>query len=247
MSNQNAGNMEISGFGKRCVYRIGGIAALLTVAVGVGEMAINFLPGGSAPGETVVDWFTQLQSNCFIGLRNLGLINIFMVTLGIPIYFALRTANMVENRLFGTLAMVIAFIAAAVFFSTNRAFSMFELSGQYAKAATDAQRAMIESVGRAMLSVGRSHSPGTFVGFFLGEIAGLLMSVVMLKGKVFSKAAALSGIIGFTMLMIFEVISSFMPTLNEIGMVIAMGGGILNVIWMILLGWKLIQLARQEE
>ena len=59
--------------------------------------------------------------------------------------------------------------------------------------------------------------------------------------------AALSGITGFTLLMIFEVISSFVPSLNEFGMVIAMGGGILNVIWMILLGWKLIQLARQEE
>ena len=247
MSNQNAGNMEISGFGKRCVYRIGGIAALLTVAVGVGEMAINFLPGGSAPGETVVDWFTQLQSNCFIGLRNLGLINIFMVTLGIPTYFAPSMANRVENRSFGTLAMAISFIGAAIFFSTNLAFSMLELSSQYSQAATDAQRAMIESAGLVMLSVGRSHSPGTFVGFFLAEIAGILISVVMLKGKVFSKMAALSGITGFTLLMIFEVISSFVPSLNEFGMVIAMGGGILNVIWMILLGWKLIQLARQEE
>jgi hypothetical protein len=246
MSIPHAGNMERSMFRKGWVYRIGGTAALLTVAVGFGEMAISFLPGGSAPAETAIDRFAQLQSDWFMGLRNLGLLNIFMVILGIPTYFALHTANK-ENRPLGTLAMAISFIGAAVFFGTNRAFSMLELSDQYAQATTDAQRAMIESAGQAMLSVGRSHSPGTFVGFFLAELAGILMSVVMLRGKVFSKTAALTGIIGFTLLMIFEVISSFVPALNEIGMVVAMGGGIFNVMWMILLGRRLIQLARQEE
>lgn len=247
MSVQNTVSMEVSETWRKWVYQIGGIAALLTVAVGFGEMAITFLPGGSAPVEAVIDWFTQLQSNWFMGLRNLGLLNIFMVTLGIPTYFALYVANRTENKAFGALAMVISFIGAAVFFGTNRAFPMLELSGQYAQATTDAQRAVIESAGQAMLSVGRSHSPGTFIGFFLGELAGVLMSAVMLQGKVFSKATALAGLVGFTLLLVFEVCTSFVPALSEICMIVAMGGGVLNVIWMILLGRRLIQLAREEE
>ena len=170
-----------------------------------------------------------------------------MVALGIPTYFALYTAHRKVNQEWAALAMVISFVGGAVFFATNRAFSMLELGRQYAQATTDAQRAIFEAAGQAMLSVGRSHCPGTFWGFFLGELAGVLMSGVMLRGKIFSKTTALAGIIGFTLLLVSEVCISFVPALNGIGMIVAMGGGVLNVIWMILLGRRLIQLARQVE
>jgi hypothetical protein len=182
-----------------------------------------------------------------MGLRNLGLLNIVMFALGIPMYFALYTAHRNVNKAFGALAMIISFIGVAVFFATNRAFSMLELSGQYAQATTDAQRSMFAAAGQAMLSVGRSHSLGTFISFFLGELAGILMSVVMLRGKIFSKATALTGIIGFTLLLIFEVCTSFIPVLNEVAMIFAMGGGLLNITWLILLGRRLFQLVRKEE
>ena len=157
-------------------------------------------------------------------------------------YFALYTAHWKGSKGFGALAMIISFIGVAVFLATNRAFSMLELSGQYAQATTEAQRSMLAAAGQAMLSVGRSHSPGTFIGFFLGELAGILMSVVMLRGKIFNKATALIGIIGFTLLSIFEVCTSFIPGLKEVAMIFAIGGGLLNVIWLILLGRRLFQL-----
>jgi hypothetical protein len=238
--------MEMSESNRKRVYRIGGIAALLTVAVAFSEGAINFLPGGNALAETAVDWFTQLQTNCFMGLRNLGLLNILMVALGIPMYFALYTAHKKIDKEFATLAMIISFIGGAIFFATNRAFSMLEMSRHYAQATTDTQRAMFEVAGQAILSVGRSHSPGTFWGFFLGELAGILMSVVMLRGNIFGKVTALAGIVGFTLLLIFEVCASFIPTLSEVAMVFAMGGLLLNVIWMFSLGLRFLQLVRED-
>lgn len=239
--------MELSESNRKTIYKIGGIAALLTVVVAFGEMVITFLPGGYAPVETVFDWFTQLQSNWFMGLRNLGLLNIVMFSLGIPIYFTLYTAHQKGNKAFGALAMIISFAAVAVLIATNRAFSMLELSGQYAQATTEAQRSMLAAAGQAMLSVGRSHSPGTFIGFFLGELAGVLMSIVMFRGKIFNKATALIGIIAFTLLSIFEVCTSFIPVLKEVAMIFAIGGGLLNVIWLALLGRRLLQLVRKDE
>jgi hypothetical protein len=247
MNNQNLGNMELSESNRKTIYKIGGMAALVTVVVAFGEMVITFLPGGNSPVETVFDWFTQLQSNWFMGLRNLGLLNIVMFSLGIPMYFALYTAHRKGNKAFGALAMVISFIGVAVFYATNRAFSMLELSGQYAQATTEAQRSMFATAGQAMLSVGRSHSPGTFISFFLGELAGVLMSVVMLRGKIFSKATALIGIIGFTLLSIFEMCTSFIPVLKEVAMIFAVGGGLLNIMWLILLGRRLFQLVFKDE
>jgi len=247
MNNQNTKEMELSEFNSKTIYRIGGIAALLTVVVAFGEMIITFLPGGNESVETVFDWFAQLQGNWFMGLRNLGLLNILMFTLGIPMYFALYTAHRKGNKAFGALAMIISFTGVAVFLATNRAFSMLELSGQYAQATTEAQRSLFAAAGQAMLSVGRSHSPGTFIGFFLGELAGVLMSVVMLRGKIFNKATALIGIIGFTLLSIFEVCTSFIPALSKLALILAIAGGLLNIIWLILLGRRLLQLVHMQE
>jgi hypothetical protein len=244
--NNNSGNMELPISDRKNILRIGGIAALLTVAVAFGEMLITFLPGGNEQVETVIDWFTQLQSNWFMGLRNLGLLNIIMFTLGIPMYFALYVAHRKVNKTFAALVMIISFIGVAIFFATNRAFSMLELSKQYAGAVTDSERSGFLAAGQAMLSVGKSHSPGTFICFFLGELSGILMSLVILKGKIFNKATALIGIIGFSLLLLFEVFTSFVPALKEIGMFLAMGGGALNVVWLILLGIGFLKLTKKE-
>jgi hypothetical protein len=246
MNNQNTGNRKLSEPNRRSIYGIGGIAALLMVVVAVSEAAITFLPGGNAPVETVIDWFTQLQNNWFMGLRNLGLLNIVMVALGIPMYFALYTTHRKTHKEFAALAMIISFVGGAIFFATNRAFPMFELSRHYAQATTDTQRAIFEAAGQAMLSVGRSHCPGTFMGFFLGDLAGTMMSVVMLQGKVFGKVTALAGIVGFALFSIFEVCASFISVLNGVAMVFAMGGVILNVMWMFLLGLRFLELVREE-
>src|SRR3972149_4501572 len=147
MNNMNSRNMVLPVIQRKNIFIIGGTAALFTVLVALSETVITFLPGGSKQVETVIDWFTQLQNNWFMGLRNLGLLNIIMFVLGIPVYFALYTVHRKVNKEFGALAMIVSFIGVAVFFATNRAFSMLELSGQYAQAVTDAQRSIFAAAG----------------------------------------------------------------------------------------------------
>lgn len=226
------------------LYKVGGAAALTAVLVGLIEILITFLPGGNTPSETVIDWFTLFQNNWFLGLRNLGLLNIVVTALGIPFFFTLYAAHRRTNNAYAALAMIIAFIGAAIFFATNRAFPMLELSGQYAAATTDAQRSVLAAAGQAMLSVGKSHTPGTFLGFFFSEVAGMVFSVVMLRGKVFGKTTAYLGILGFALLIIFEICSSFVPALSGVVMMIAMGGGLLSMTWYILVARRLFQLGQ---
>jgi hypothetical protein len=224
------------------LYKIGGTAALMAVLVGLIEIIINFFPGGSASPETVIAWFTLFQNNWFLGLRNLGLLNIILTVLGIPVFLALYAAHRRVNKAYAALAMIISFVGVAVFLATNRAFPMLELSGQYAAATTDAQRSMLAAAGQAMLSVGKSHTPGTFLGFFLSEVAGIAISMVMLRSKVFSKVTAYAGILGFTLLLISDICSSFVPALVDVAMIFAMGGGLLSMAWYILLARRLFQL-----
>jgi len=229
----------------KTIYKIGGVAAIGAVLVGVAEIVITFLPGGNAPHETVLDWFTLFQENPFMGLRNLGLLNIFLNALGILTYFALYAAHReTPYRPYAALATIISFLGIGVFFATNRAFSMLALSNQYAAAVTDTQRAILEAAGQSMLSVGASHTPGTFLGFFLAEVAGVLISFVMVHSQIFGKATAYAGILGFGILLVFEFFSSFVSGLSNITMALAMFGGLLSMAWYILIAKRLFQLGQ---
>ncbi len=237
-------NVETADQAWRTLYKIGGAAALLIVLTALIEIIITFLPGGYASSETVSDWFTLFHNTPFLGLRNLGLLNIVMTMLGIPMFFVLYAAHRNVSQPFAALAMIISFIGVAVFYATNRAFPMLDLSNQYASATTDAQRVTLLAAGQAMLSVGQSHTPGTFLGFFLSEVAGILISIVMLRSKIFSKPNAYFGIVGFSLLLIFEICSSFVPTLSHVVLILAMSGGPLSMMWYILIARRLFQLGK---
>jgi hypothetical protein len=230
------------------LYRIGGMAAIGAVLVGVLEIVITFLPGGNTVQETVLDWFQLFQQNAFMGLRNLGLLNILFNMLAILTFFTLYIVHR-QGRYqpFAALAMITAFLGIGVFFATNRAFPMLALSHQYASAATDAQQAMLEAAGESMLAVGASHTPGTFLAFFLSEAAGIAISLVMLRSGIFNKATALTGLLGFAMLAIFEFFSSFVSGLSGATMMLAMFGGLLSMAWYILIALRLFRLARISE
>ena len=226
----------------RSVYKVGAAACLTVVLAGLIEMIITFLPGGSISPETAIDWFTLFQGNWFLGLRNLGLLNIVITVLGIPTFFALYAAHRRVDQPYAALAMITSFIGIAVFLSPNRAFPMLDLSSRFAAATTDAQRSMLAAAAQAMLSVGRSHTPGTFMAFLLSEVAAIMISVVMLRSGIFGKVAAYAGILGFALLLIFEVSSSFVAPSIGVTMVMAMAGGILSMTWYVLIARRLLQL-----
>jgi hypothetical protein len=225
------------------LYRVGGVAALLVVLTALVEIGLTFLPGGYATTETVTDWFTLLQNDWFMGLRNLGLLNILMIAFGVPALFATYIAHRPMDHTFAALAVIISFIGVAVFYATNRAFPMLDLSIRYSVANTETEKAVLAAAGQALLSVGQSHTPGTFLGFLLSEVGGILLSLVMLRGRVFSRAAAYAGLIGFGLFFVFEILSSFVPSLHDVALIVAMGGGIANMTWYILIARRLFQLS----
>ena len=71
------------------LYLTGGIAALFSVLVGQIEIIVNFFPEGNYFPKTIDGWFAFLQSDSFFALRNLGLLNLIFIPMGIPIFLAL--------------------------------------------------------------------------------------------------------------------------------------------------------------
>ena len=231
----------------KSLYKVAGTAALLALLVMVLEIFITFLPGGGRTESSVsdiLDWFILFQNNWFMGLRNLGLMNIISVIFGIPVYLALYAAHQHENKAYAVLAVVLYFIGVSIYIANNTALPMLALSDKFANASTEAQKSLIAAAGEALLAQGESHTPGTFPGFFLSEIAGILIALVMLLGKVFSKPSAVAGIIGSGFLLIFEICSAFVPSLFQAAMIFVAIGGVSSLVWYALVARRFFQLGR---
>jgi hypothetical protein len=247
MTTESMGNGDVASQVWRRFYRVGAIAAFVGVLVMISEIVITFLPGGGRvhpENVTVVNWFELFQDNWFLGLRNLGLINMIATTLLIPTVVALLGALRAKHGPWAMLALLLSLGGTAVYLGGNTGLAMLSLSHQYAAAAGEAQRMAIEAAGRAMLALGESHTPGTFVAFLLIEFGGLLNSFLMLRSAHFARATAVAGLLGNAALLAFEIASAFIPALFDASLLIAGAGGVLSLVWYVMTGRDLLRLGR---
>jgi hypothetical protein len=227
------------------LYKLGGIAALLGVLVALTDIGLTFLPlGAEQPGTmTAVDWFHLFQSNWFFGLRNLGLLpNILTLLLMLPLFLSLYVVHQ-QNQPLAALAMILVVVGTAIYLANNAAFPMWALSTKYAQASDDAQRSLFAAAGEAILARGEDFTPGAFLGFALTEMATIVMSAAMLRGRIFSQAAACAGLVGGVLLTLFTVWATFIPSGYALSMVLAMIGGLSSIVWYVLTARKLFQLS----
>ena len=227
----------------KSVYILGGIAAILSLIAVVSDIVIGSSMGGnlSALPQTAMDRFTQFQQNPWLGLYNLDLLNTVNQLISIPVYFALYAVHRKANKPYALLALIIFLTGTTVFVATNTALPMLELSRKYA-VATESRRTLLAAAGEAMLARGAHGSLGVFFGFALSTISALLMSLVMLQGKVFSKVNSYMGIVGNVLMLVYVVLVTFTPTVKDMAMAFAMPGGLLLMAWMVMLTIRLLQL-----
>jgi hypothetical protein len=224
--------------GWKGLYKLGGLTALILILVPLVEIATGFLleaQRASANMVTVVDWFTLFHNHWFLGLRDLGFLNLVGAALLVPTILAVYSALRRDKEAYGVLGTTLFFMGITVYIASSRAFPMLSLSNQCASATTDAQRSLLASGGQAMLAERQSRA-----GVLLIEFACLVISTVMLRGNVFSKATACAGMLGNTLLMAVELI--FVPLSSGPGMVVAACGGISIITWYLLVGRRLLQL-----
>jgi len=231
---------EMIGSDWKGLCRLGGVAALILLLYSVVTMIVLTL-FGAAP-STAAESFAMLQNNRIVGLLRLDLLTVFVYMplcylLFLGIYIALRRTN----GAYATLATVLVFAGITLFLATPSAFSMMVLSDKYALATTDAQRSQLLAAGEAILASDMWHGTGAIIGSMLLQSGALLISVVMLQGKIFSKAIAYVGILTHGLDLAHLIFLLLVPGLGTILVAIA---GTLYLIWFPLVGLRLFQLGR---
>jgi hypothetical protein len=219
----------------KALYKTAGTAALLILLVGLVD-ALTSMGGAARDNSTVniVEWFTLFQTNRFTAFSCLGVINIITLSLDIPLYLAFNQVYRKDHSTLTALASILFFIGAAVYFSSNTVFSLFALSNQYAFA-SELQKPLLAAAGQALLAQGADLTSGTFFGLFITQIAGLLISSVMLKGNVFGKWTGRAGLAGFSLMTIFFILTAFAPEYYASAMTIALPGALIMLAYQIML------------
>jgi hypothetical protein len=237
----------------KSLYIIGAAAALIMVAMYLISMPIYFSAYSKAPPPAnVLEWFTLFQNDWITGLFFLGLADIVINIAWLPVSLALFAALKHANKSLMAVATAFVFVGVTAYFASNIAFAMLSLSHQYAAATTEAQRSLLLAAGQALIAV--SQGTGVYVAALV-SVAALIMSVVMLRSKVFGKLTAYIGILGFALLLLGVPFSTYTtvsptgpgPVVTAIIAIQYAGGGILSMVWYFLIGRRLLQLGRSGE
>jgi len=138
-------------------------------------------------------------------------------------------------------------VGITVYFASNQAFAMLALSERYAAAASDAQRSIFLAAGEALLAVNNPDSiyqgTGIYVSYFLVLLGGLIISLVMLRSELFSKATAVTGILANGIGLCYFITLAFAPAIYWIPHPISAP---FRVVWYFLIALRLFKLGKAE-
>lgn len=111
---------------------------------------------------------------------------------------------------------------------------MLSLANSYYDA-TAPDQGLYVAAGQAALAA--YHGTPFDVGYVLSAIAGIIMCLAMLRGRVFGAVTAYVGIVMYAMNLV-------PPTAGTVGMILSLASLPLLVIWLVLVARRLATLAR---
>ena len=249
--NQQVSSVKKSDTVWRALYIAAGIAAVIAVLVfrryfsvelmqfkGFGLFTVPEIWPASA-----LDWFVLFQGNRFVGLALFDLFDLVNYALVGLIFLALFGALRDVSESGMLVAAACGFVGIAVYFASNQTFAMLNLSDRFATATSEAEWAMFLAAGEALLAI---HNPGVlypgtgiFLSLFLVLLAGLIISIIMLRSETFNKATAIVGILANGFGLGFFIALPFMPEYIWLFPTISAP---FRMMWYILIAIRLFQL-----
>jgi hypothetical protein len=231
-------NAKIADSAWKNLYRAGGVAPLIALAFYLSQISILIF---GEPYPTTIDgWFSLLQRSKLLGLFYLNALDIFSIALLGTMFLALYIALKRANESYMAIAALFAFIGIPVFIAPRVVMlSVLPLSDKYAAATTEVQRSQILAAGQAMSALGQPTTQT--IGFLFIAVAVLIISVVMLRSKVFNKATAYVGIVASVLTFVDDLSVVIAPSIAGPLMGI---GIVLWTLWWILIARRLLQLGQ---
>jgi hypothetical protein len=239
------------------LYLAGGIAALLAVFVfrrNLGaELSLLAMLGivdgvPTTPLTSAGEWFQLFQENRLVALTLLNLFDLFEYALLGLVFLALWAALRSVSPSAMLIAITAGLMGITVYFASNQALSMLALSERYAAATTDVQRSAYLAAGEVLLAANnpdsRVQGAGVSISLFLVLLAGLVISVVMLRSAAFGRATAIVGMLANGIGLCYFLTLAFLPAIYWLPHPVSAP---FRVVWYFLIALRLFRLARGDQ
>jgi hypothetical protein len=223
----------------KSLYKAGGTSALIIATLLLIEM-VTYIATAAPSLADAAGWFNLFHNNRFIGLVDFGILELYAMVLFVPIFLALYVVLKRASESYMAIAAILAFVGIAVNFATSKLFTLLTLSDLYAAATAEALKTQFLALGQATLAVSAlGGMSGSVEGGIPLAVSGLILSVIMLKSNILGKAVGCFGILanGTGLVMYFNAALAPAPTGSPFFIVFFL----FTVIWLILVGRKLLQ------
>jgi len=225
------------------IYKVGAIAVLIQLATILLLLITSFALGLEPRPTTVAEFYAMYNESKLTGMLRDDFTSLILIAMYLgsapALFFALRAQNFTVAFI-STIMMLSGTVGA---FAVHAGFSMMHLSDLYAAAATEAHRAQLLAAGEAVLASDMWNSTAGYMGGILLQGPGVVLSLLMLRNKDFSKVTAISGLLGNGLDLIQHLFHPFAP---EISGLIQPVMGIFYLVWFPALARDLLRLARRK-
>lgn len=224
--------------GPRTLYRLGGVAVLLTLTFYVSQFVL--IRWDDYPASTE-QWYALFERSRLLGLFYMNALDILSVTLLGVMLLALRAALMSAAPSWMTVAGYFGFLGVGVFVVPRVAMlSMLPLGDRYTVATDQLARTRLLAAGDTLGTLG-TPTPHT-IGFLFIAVAVFVMSIVMLReGRLFRRIVPWFGILAGAATFVNHLSLLLLPSLATPLMI---AGGLFWLPYWLLIGLGLLRLAR---
>jgi len=224
------------------LYTIGGIAALIQLAAILTYTVVMALLGPKP--ASVEEYFFIHQINPLAAMLRGDFLLLFLIGGYFGTFPALYLALRKVSPTAAMFATLFTLIAVTVCFATESTFALRHLGDQYAMAVTDAQRSQLLAAGEAVIASDMWNSSGAYVSGILMQGGGVIISLVMLRSRDFSKVTAIAGLLGNAFDLTQHVLHPFVPSISSVVMMLM---GPFYLVWFPMLARDLFRLGRKVE
>ena len=232
---QDAAQARSEGAGDR-FNKFASAAAVLMAAIIIIQFVVFMVEPAPLDGSAI-DWFLLFQRNPLIGLIDFELLMVAYMIISVPVALALFRLLKSTSPAFMMLYLALSLTGVMAFIAARPAFEMLSLSNAYAVAATEAEKSLFLAAGQSLVAT--FHGTAFHVSYILGSLTGLILSLVMLKSRTFSRTTAY--------LRIASSLCDFGLYLPVVGLYISMFSVVFLFIWNILIARRLFQLGRSSQ
>jgi hypothetical protein len=213
------------------LYRPAGAAALILALITLAQVVI-FVAAPPPLEGTAAEWFGLFHQSAIKGLLAFEGLLVVYALLAAVVALALCVALWPASRPLSASFLLLSVMGSLAFVVARPGFEMLFLSGHYAAAATEAERAAALAAGEAMVAA--FHGTAFQVSYALGSLSGLLIGAAMLRSQVFGRAAPYLRIASSLL-----DLGLFVPT---VGLFISLGSVVCLLIFNVLVARRLWQL-----